>query len=114
MPLLGHTLGHAGVAIQGERGRLFYAADAYFFHEEMRFEDPRCTPGLRFYQTLMEKDRGLRLGNQARLRELAHAQGDHVQVFCAHDVVEFERISGRSHREPAPAVQTAEVPLARR
>ncbi|MDP9034235.1 MAG: MBL fold metallo-hydrolase [Myxococcota bacterium] len=104
VPLVGHTLGHAGVAVQGEAGRwLLYAADAYFFHTEMDVERPRCTPGLRFYQTLMEKDRRMRLLNQRRLRELRREHGDQVELFCAHDVVEFERASGRSHLEPASA-----------
>src|SRR5438128_2677482 len=31
VPLLGHTLGHAGVAVRVSDGWLFYAADAYFY-----------------------------------------------------------------------------------
>jgi glyoxylase-like metal-dependent hydrolase (beta-lactamase superfamily II) len=100
VPLIGHTLGHAGVAIAGNNGWLLYAADAYFFHQEMRAQEPYCTSGLRFYQALMEKDRAQRLGNQARLRDLAQRHAGEISVFCAHDVVEFERISGRSHRDP--------------
>jgi glyoxylase-like metal-dependent hydrolase (beta-lactamase superfamily II) len=99
VPLVGHTLGHAGVAIQRGNGWLLYAADAYFYHGEMR-QSPHCTPGLRLYQTVMEKDRRQRLGNQARLRELAHSQED-VTVFCAHDVFELERLSGRPSHKPA-------------
>jgi glyoxylase-like metal-dependent hydrolase (beta-lactamase superfamily II) len=101
VPLTGHTLGHAGVAVRDSQGWLFYAADAYFFHAEMDLDHPRCTPGLEAYQRLMEKDRGLRLANQQRLRDLLRVQRGAVRVFCAHDVREFERISGRSHREPA-------------
>jgi hypothetical protein len=55
---------------------------------------PTCTPGLRFYQWMMEKDRGLRLLNQRRLREL-RASNAQVQIHCSHDPVEFERIAGR-------------------
>ena len=99
VPLLGHTLGHAGVAIDHGNGWLLYAADAYFFHAELS-PTPYCTPGLRLYQTMMEKDRRQRLSNQARLRELAHG-ATNLEVFCAHDVREFERTSGRSHLEPA-------------
>ena len=101
VPLVGHTLGHAGVAIQRPDGWLFYAADAYFYHEEMNLERPRCTPGLALYQTLMEKDRARRLDNQARLRDLASSHDD-VTLFCAHDVVEFERLAGRSLDQPEP------------
>jgi glyoxylase-like metal-dependent hydrolase (beta-lactamase superfamily II) len=100
VPLVGHTLGHAGIAVRREQDWLFYAADAYFFHAEMDIVRPRCTPGLRLYQTMMEKDRSMRLLNQQRMRELRRAHGDEVEIFCGHDVIEFERLSGRSHREP--------------
>ena len=76
VPLIGHTLGHAGVAVRGDAGWLFYAADAYFYHAEMDVRKPRCTPGLRAYQRLMEKDRPLRLQNQRRLRELRRGVGE--------------------------------------
>jgi glyoxylase-like metal-dependent hydrolase (beta-lactamase superfamily II) len=109
VPLIGHTLGHAGVAVKRERDWLFYTADAYFYHAEMDVDRPRCTPGLRLYQTMMEKNRAMRLANQKRLRELARAHGDEVRIFCAHDVVEFERIAGRSHREPiGPSLHSAD------
>ena len=101
VPLIGHTLGHAGVAVRGDSGWLFYAADAYFYHAEMDPQRPYCTPGLRFYQTLMEKDRRQRLLNQERLRALSREHGGEVTLFCAHDVREFERLSGRSHAVPA-------------
>lgn len=101
VPLFGHTLGHAGVAVATGAGWLLDAGDAYFFHAEMDLERPWCTPGLRFYQTLMEKDRRARLANQARLRELRRTDGGSVQLFCSHDVREFEHLSGRSAAVPA-------------
>jgi len=101
IPLLGHTLGHAGVAIdQGRRGWLLQAGDAYFYHAEMDIERPRCTPGLRFYQWMMEKDRAARLANQERLRELKRRHADRVQVLSSHDVVEFERAAHRPLSTP--------------
>jgi glyoxylase-like metal-dependent hydrolase (beta-lactamase superfamily II) len=93
VPLAGHTFGHAGVAVQSGAGWLLYAADAYFYHAEMDLVRPYCTPGLAAYQTMMEKHRGTRLQNQSRLRELKRAHGDEVQIFCAHDVQEFEQLS---------------------
>jgi hypothetical protein len=106
VPLIGHTLGHAGVAVQLERRWLFDAGDAYFYNAEMDTERPRCTPGLRFYQWMMEKDRAKRLDNQQRLRDLVRAQGSTVDIFCSHDMAEFERHSGAPTRAPiayAPA-----------
>jgi glyoxylase-like metal-dependent hydrolase (beta-lactamase superfamily II) len=101
VPLVGHTFGHAGVAIDSGGRWLFDAGDAYFYRDEMRLDDPRCTPGLRFYQWMMEKDRRLRLRNQERLRELRRAHGAAVEVFCSHDVPEFERLSGAPSAAPA-------------
>jgi glyoxylase-like metal-dependent hydrolase (beta-lactamase superfamily II) len=100
VPLIGHTLGHAGVAVRGDQGWLFYTADAYFYHAEMDPERPHCTPGLIAYQTMMEKDRSSRLLNQQRLRELRRSHAAEVSLFCAHDIRELERLSGRSHRQP--------------
>ena len=100
VPLPGHTFGHAGVAVrQGERW-LLLAGDAYFYHREMDFERPWCTPGLRAYQTMLEKDRVARLANQRRLRKLKHERGAEMDLFSSHDIPEFERLSGRSARVP--------------
>lgn len=100
VPLPGHTHGHAGVAVRSDRGWLLLAGDAYFFHREMDPGNPSCTPGLRMYQTLMEKDRGQRLGNQHRLRELRRKHGSAVRLFCSHDPLEFEQLSGRLMGDP--------------
>lgn len=104
VPLRGHTFGHAGIAIDRGSDWLFHTGDAYFFYAEMDFSRPYCTLGLRLYQWMMEKDRASRLANQRRLRELRRDRGDGVTVFCAHDVVEFERLSGRSAELPAEAM----------
>lgn len=101
VPLIGHTLGHAGVAIHRGDKWLLQAGDAYFFHAEMDWRRPWCTPGLRFYQWMMEKDRDARLRNQRRLRCLRRDHAGEVELFCAHDLREFERLSGRSARVPA-------------
>jgi glyoxylase-like metal-dependent hydrolase (beta-lactamase superfamily II) len=105
VPLVGHTFGHAGVAMQRDPDWLLLAGDAYFFHAEMDLESPWCTPGLRFYQTLMEKDRRARLNNQERLRALRRTQSGKVEIFCSHDVREFERLAG--HPEALPASPAA-------
>lgn len=99
VPLRGHTLGHAGIAVAGEGGWLLFAGDAYFHHTEMDPDHPICTPGLRFYQWMLEKDRSARFHNQQRLRDLK--QTGTVSVFSAHDVREFERLAGRPLGTPA-------------
>ena len=91
VPLPGHTWGHSGIAIDAGGHWLLHAGDAYFYRGEMAAKR-HCTPGLRAYQKLMEVDRQARLGNQDRLRRLALDKGGEVQLFCAHDPVEFERM----------------------
>lgn len=96
VPLPGHTWGHAGVAVrQGERWVL-NAGDAYFYRHEMDPDRPRCTPGLRAYQRMMEVDRKSRLDNQARLRELRKTEGYRMTIFCSHDAVELDALRASS------------------
>ena len=91
VPLPGHTLGHAGIAIDTGAGWMLHAGDAYFYRGEMRQAKRECTPGLRAYQTMMEVDRTQRMTNQERLRRLSVERAGEVRIVCAHDVVELER-----------------------
>jgi glyoxylase-like metal-dependent hydrolase (beta-lactamase superfamily II) len=104
IPLFGHTLGHMGVAVRTDGHWRFLAGDAYFYREEMHLARPRCTPGLRFYQWMMEKNRELRLANQERLRELKRSYGGEITIFSGHDIEEFERLAGRSASVPPEAM----------
>lgn len=101
VPLIGHTYGHAGVAVRRDEGWLLLAGDAYFDHREMDVNRPRCTPGLRFYQTMMEKDRSQRRRNQRRLRALAREHGAEVAILSSHDRVEFEQYAQHPLDVPA-------------
>jgi glyoxylase-like metal-dependent hydrolase (beta-lactamase superfamily II) len=91
VPLRGHTLGHAGVAVRDQRGWLLVAGDAYFWQDELDLERPECPPGLRVYQWLMEKDRRARLANQRHLRELLRDHRGEVRIVCSHDPRELDR-----------------------
>lgn len=100
VPLPGHTLGHAGVAVQGADGWLLLAGDAYFHAREMDLERPGCPPGLRFYQWMLEHDRAARLANQQRLRQLRRDHGNEVRLCCGHDTAEFEQLARRGFGVP--------------
>jgi glyoxylase-like metal-dependent hydrolase (beta-lactamase superfamily II) len=102
VPLTGHTQGHCGVAVRTDRGWLLHCGDAYFFHGEME-PDPRCTPGLRLFQSLVQMHGASRLTNQRRLRELKQAHGREVTLFCAHDPLELSNMRTREHRLPGIA-----------
>jgi glyoxylase-like metal-dependent hydrolase (beta-lactamase superfamily II) len=88
VPLVGHTEGHAGIAIETDRGWLLHAGDAYFFRGEMD-RTYHCTPGLRGYQKMMEVNRRQRIMNQQRLRQLAATYTHEVTIFSAHDAIEY-------------------------
>lgn len=85
VPLRGHTLGHAGVAVREDRGWLLFAGDAYFCQDEIDVAQPQCAPALRGYQWLLAKDHTARIANQRRLRELQRDHANEVRVVCAHD-----------------------------
>jgi glyoxylase-like metal-dependent hydrolase (beta-lactamase superfamily II) len=89
VPLIGHTLGHTGIAIKRDDDWLLHCGDAYFHHNEIA-TPPSCPPGLRFFQNLNNADRRQRRANQERLRELASRHGDEVQMVCSHDPDELD------------------------
>ncbi|MGK9174045.1 MBL fold metallo-hydrolase [Yokenella regensburgei] len=93
VPLAGHTLGHAGIAIKQPQGWLLHGGDAWFFRGEMQGQKPHCTPGLRFYQWMMAMDNGARRHNQQRLRELVSRHGDEITLFCSHDALELRALA---------------------
>jgi glyoxylase-like metal-dependent hydrolase (beta-lactamase superfamily II) len=90
VPLPGHTRGHCGVAVRGEGRWLLHAGDAYHHRGELDAAS-RCPPLLRGYEWLTAADRRAALANRQRLRDLAARDGGLVDIFCAHDAVEFEQ-----------------------
>lgn len=94
VPLRGHSAGHVGVAVNAGTSDadrwLLHAGDAYYYHAELDFENPRSVPGFMYLQDVTEVDRELRLGNNARLRDLARQHVDEVSIFCAHDPWELQ------------------------
>jgi len=90
VPLGGHTAGHTAVAVQTGDRWLLHCGDAYYYHREVEdAKEPH--PLMDIVQTGAEVHRDLRLGTQARLRELLRDHGDRVETFCAHDPWEFAR-----------------------
>ena len=93
IPLRGHTLGHAGVAVDTGSGWLLNAGDAYFYRDEVGRPVSRFSPGLQAYQCRLEQDRPARIRNQARVRELSLRHSDEVTVFCSHDLAEYRSLA---------------------
>jgi glyoxylase-like metal-dependent hydrolase (beta-lactamase superfamily II) len=100
VPVPGHTWGHAGIAVRTAQGWVLNAGDAYFYRRELDADRRRCTPGLRFYQTMMEVDRTARFANQQRLRELKRDAAGEVTIFCSHDQRELEAMQHLARGSP--------------
>jgi glyoxylase-like metal-dependent hydrolase (beta-lactamase superfamily II) len=92
IPLVGHSRGHTGVAVQDGEGWLLHCGDAYFHRAQVEAE-PDCPAALRMFQSVMAADRSARLRNEQRLSRLARERADEVRLFCAHDPVELERLA---------------------
>jgi glyoxylase-like metal-dependent hydrolase (beta-lactamase superfamily II) len=90
IPLGGHTAGHIGVAVRNGERWLLHCGDAYYYHREVG-EPKEPHPLLDIVQTHSQVHRDLRLGTQARLRELVRDHGDRVEIFSAHDPWELAR-----------------------
>ena len=95
VPLVGHTRGHVGVAVQGGGGKwLLHAGDAYFHEGELDLARERGPAFLELFQASEQLDGVARARNRRRLRALKRDHGKDVSIFCAHDPVEFERVAG--------------------
>jgi len=101
VPLAGHTRGHIGVAVRvgsdGGRSRwLLHAGDAYFFHAALGNARPKVPLGLAYFEARVQFDKAERLASRDRLRALRETSGDQVEIFSAHDAIEFERARTRA------------------
>lgn len=98
VPLPGHSRGHSAIAVEGPDGWLLHCGDAYF-HRNQVATPPSCPPGIRAFQAVVGLERKRRLENEERLRELNErkgGEGGELQMFCAHDHVELERLRART------------------
>lgn len=94
IPLIGHTRGHSGVAVNTATGWLFHCGDAYFHHGQVKQPVSFCPPGLLTGQLLDQMDLWQWGRNIWRLQQLYQKKSDYVQMFCSHDPVEFDHLLG--------------------
>jgi len=90
VPLIGHTRGHTGVAVDTGDGWMLHCGDAYFDHRELA-TPPSCPPMLRLFQSLTAIDNATRKANRERLRELWERHGEEIDLLCSHDPHDLER-----------------------
>ena len=91
IPTVGHTAGHAAIAVKGEDKWVLHCGDAYFHRGTVRPGEGPVPRLLGFFERTVQVDGKARLHNQERLRNLVAQHGRDVDVFCSHDPVEFER-----------------------
>lgn len=91
VPLTGHTRGHSAIAVRRGDGWLLHCGDGYFQRGEIT-TPPSGPKGIEVFETVVELDRKARRSNQERLRELAREHGGEIEIFCAHDRHELERL----------------------
>lgn len=89
VPVVGHTRGHAAIAVKDGDRWLLHCGDAYFYYGEMNPERRCCPVGLELFQRIIQVQPRIRRANQERLRQLARKHSDEVEVFCAHSPQEF-------------------------
>ena len=91
VPLLGHTYGHAGYAVDRGADAFLHCGDAYFHSATVRASasHSKVPWGLSFFQQLVAMDRRQMGQTQERLAKFHQEQSQQadssVQVFCAHD-----------------------------
>ena len=87
----GHTRGHSAVIAKTPRHRwLVHAGDAYFHHNTI--EGGKVPVGFRAFERITQIIPSARQASAAALRQLRQTYDD-VDLFCAHDPHEFERMA---------------------
>lgn len=95
IPLVGHTRGHVGVAVKNQDRWLLHAGDAYFHHSQLT-DQPQVQLLLNYLEKTIATLPKQRRHNLQRLQQLAASHHDQIDIFCAHDPLEFERLAQRS------------------
>lgn len=101
VPLIGHTRGHAGVAVRTKAGWLLHAGDAYLIPEEIR--GGHVPWGTRLAARFTTELPAQRRENVARLQELVARRGSEVDVISSHATGDFERLRVRPPRRSSEA-----------
>ncbi|MEX0312859.1 MAG: MBL fold metallo-hydrolase [Allomuricauda sp.] len=85
IPLIGHTLGHCGVAIRADNQWIFYVGDAYYLRGELEDKNHPVDQ----LATIRAVDNKLRLESLEKVRDIIKNFGDQMEYFGYHDPTEF-------------------------
>lgn len=91
IPLIGHTKGHVGIAVQQDNGRwILHCGDAYYHHSQLD-EVKRMPIGLKAFEASVQAIRHERINSLNQLKRLKATHSNEIEFFCAHDPVELDR-----------------------
>lgn len=82
IPLLGHSHGHTGIAVQHQGTWRLHCGDAYY--HQAQITDNHTPLGLKTTEKMLAVNNPQRLANLAKLQTLHH-QHPSIQLICAHD-----------------------------
>lgn len=95
LPLHGHTRGHSAVIAKANDRWLVHAGDAYFHRGTVNGASGGVPLGFQLFERATQMDPAARRASVGALRQLRHSYPD-VDVFSAHDPVEYEALRGRA------------------
>jgi glyoxylase-like metal-dependent hydrolase (beta-lactamase superfamily II) len=86
VPLFGHTMGHAGVAVRDGDCWLLHAGDAYYLRVELSTDDHPVSQ----LAAIRADDNGMRIASLNELRRIHRDHSETVAMFGYHDFTEFQ------------------------
>ena len=91
VPMVGHTRGHCGVAVEARESWLLNCGDAYAYHGEVDPRGPSVPRPGNGLRSLMWRAVNVdpAADHRPALLTLAREHGDKVRLFCAHDPAEL-------------------------
>jgi glyoxylase-like metal-dependent hydrolase (beta-lactamase superfamily II) len=93
LPMHGHTRGHSAVIVKAGARWKVHAGDAYFHRHAVDGSNQKVPSGFSTFETLVQIDKAQRRASAAALRQL-RASYDDLDLFCAHDPVEYRELGG--------------------
>ncbi|MBN1120313.1 MAG: MBL fold metallo-hydrolase [Anaerolineae bacterium] len=94
IPMVGHTRGHAMVAIRLDGDRwMLHCGDGYGYHGTI-YDPPKLPPGGKIVKALFGMVQTVRAiyVSSDKLKTFKDKVGDQVEMICSHDIVDFERM----------------------
>lgn len=102
LPLVGHTQGHVGIAIQKHDGKwLLHCGDAYFHYTQLS-ANGRMPTTLKIFEASIQSIRHERIRSLKKLKLLKVQHGDQIEFFCSHDPEELKYYVQREYSACIP------------